>query len=69
MKSLALLGLLSLCACGTPSKSYYERQPWATMTQEEAEAKCRAEINSIAGFGQSMYLCMRGKGWQERRVQ
>lgn len=49
-----------------PAAERYARLDWATMGAEQAEAECYQHINSVAGFGSSLYLCMRAKGWQER---
>jgi hypothetical protein len=58
-----------LCACGSqpvvPLEQQYQRQPWAKMSVQQAEAECHAEINRIGGTP-NMYLCMKARGWFER---
>lgn len=55
--------LVASCASAPPT---YERQPWASVSLEQARAECYAEINRIGSNVPSMYLCMRAKGWDER---
>lgn len=55
--------LLAACASGP---TYYDREPWATVGLEQAQAECQAEINRPTGIP-SMFLCLRSKGWNERQ--
>ncbi|OGT57552.1 MAG: hypothetical protein A3E01_08420 [Gammaproteobacteria bacterium RIFCSPHIGHO2_12_FULL_63_22] len=56
--------LLALSACSTTPTTYRDLG-WAKGSAAQAEAECIAHVNSLAGFGSNVYLCMRGKGWEE----
>jgi TPR repeat protein len=64
-KSLALIVLLLTSTAGS---TQYLRQPWATVSKEQAEAECYNYINSAAGRGSNLYLCMKAKGYDETDV-
>lgn len=49
-----------------PLEQQYNRQSWATIPVQQAEAECHNFINTAAGFGSNMYLCMKSKGYVER---
>lgn len=65
-----VIALLAIAGCASaperPAAERYARLQWAQGSVEQAEAECYQHINSAAGFGSSLYLCMRAKGWQER---
>lgn len=61
---IAFLPALLLAGCeSTPTR--WVPQRWAKVPYEQASAECYAHINSLSGLGQSYYLCMKGKGWEE----
>ena len=62
-RSATLLSIVLAACSSTPTT--YRNAGWATVSVEQAQAECQAHINSLAGLGSNMYLCMRAKGWQE----
>ena len=62
--------LLTGCAAGpsytAPPEQRYVRQSWARMPVQQAEAECYHFINTAAGRGSNLYLCMKSKGYDER---
>lgn len=60
---LAFLLAVSSCATGP---DVYDRRPWAKVSKDQAEAECFDFINSAAGRGSNLYLCMKAKGWEMR---
>jgi hypothetical protein len=63
---LLMLAGLFLTACETAPTRWVPLS-WAKVSFEQASAECYAHINSLAGLGQSYYLCMKAKGWEETR--
>lgn len=65
-----LLLVVSLGGCSTapraPASERYIRASWAKISVEQAEAECHHFINTAAGFGSNMYLCMKSKGYDSR---
>lgn len=73
MRYLVLVMTCALVGCASgpsrparPLSEKYDRQIWARVPVEQAEAECYAFINTAAGAGQNLYLCMKGKGFVER---
>ena len=64
----AFLVVLSGCAAQPmlPIEQRYIRQPWASVPVQQAEAECYHSINTVAGLGSNLYLCMKSKGYTER---
>lgn len=51
------------------SATRFERQSWATVSKEQAEAECYHSINTAAGWGSNFHLCMESKGYKEVYVR
>lgn len=63
----ALGAALLLVGCASNYQAgIYDRQPWATVSRQQAEAECINFVNSAQGRGSNVYLCMQSKGWVER---
>ena len=59
-KLLTISGIILLSACtGTPQ---YQQLTWATISMQQAEAECLADVQRDVTLG--MPVCMKAKGWE-----
>jgi hypothetical protein len=63
IRAIIIAGAVAACAT---SPRTYDPQPWAKVSFKQAEAECYNYINSAAGEGSNLYLCMKAKGWVGR---
>jgi hypothetical protein len=63
--ALLVLTLLTACSSAPYRPTQYTRQSWATVGEAQAKAECYNSINTRAGWGSNMYLCMKSKGYFE----
>jgi len=62
----AAVVFLSACSSTPSSPTQWVNLGWANTPVQQAEAECYNFINSAAGWGSNLYLCMKAKGWEER---
>lgn len=65
MPRLLMIAAIVVAGCAS-GPEIFDRQPWAKVSKQQAEAECYNEINTNAGRGSNFYLCMKAKGWEQR---
>lgn len=66
-RTAALLLCIALsggCATSSNVPRSYERASWSRISLDQANAECENAVQ--AGLSESMYLCMKAKGYTER---